>query len=253
MENSSEEAKKFVEELQWCITELEIGLQRQSPDSKQVAETIKILKILNSTKAPMVKKRQAMRNALGDYRKKMKEAEAKSLSGLRHSRFQPLGNKIHRKSKFLKQSHAKQQFLANSQLESNLNNLTLSSTTQQNGATPITNHDTENSNPHTIEVMNASDSDTRVTNDSSAACCSKSLHDSFKFLPSDNSFSFGFESEPQSASASGNSNEVGAGPESLQSLCNKSFGGVKLECDNKTGVRNYYKFTNSSNEFTFGF
>ena len=41
------------------------------------AEAVKILKILRNPSAPMVKKRQAMRNTFGDYRKKMAEEEKK--------------------------------------------------------------------------------------------------------------------------------------------------------------------------------
>lgn len=45
-------------------------------------DTLRMIKTLRSPKAPMVKKRQVMRNALGDYRKKMKEGEKKSLNGM---------------------------------------------------------------------------------------------------------------------------------------------------------------------------
>ena len=43
-----------------------------------VTEAIKVLKILRSDKAPLVKKRQAMRNTFGDYRQKIKEEEKKN-------------------------------------------------------------------------------------------------------------------------------------------------------------------------------
>ncbi|GFS08589.1 UPF0488 protein C8orf33 homolog [Elysia marginata] len=100
--------EKFHDELRWCISQLELGFQRQDPNSRQALEAVKILKILRSPKAPLVKKRQAMRNALGDYRKKMKESEKKFLSGLRNSKFQTAGNaKSHLKSKFLRQSHSR--------------------------------------------------------------------------------------------------------------------------------------------------
>ena len=44
-------------------------------------EAVKILKILQSRKAPLVKKRQAMRNTFGDYRAKMKKEQTKSAAG----------------------------------------------------------------------------------------------------------------------------------------------------------------------------
>ena len=47
------------------------------PDFYSAEEAMKILKILQNPKAPMVKKRQAMRNTFGDYRKKMAEEERK--------------------------------------------------------------------------------------------------------------------------------------------------------------------------------
>ena len=45
------------------------------------AEAVKVLKILCSSKAPLVKKRQAMRNTFGDYRAKMRKEQTKSAAG----------------------------------------------------------------------------------------------------------------------------------------------------------------------------
>ena len=42
---------------------------------------MKVLKILQSSKAPLIKKRQAMRNTFGDYRAKMKKEQTKSAAG----------------------------------------------------------------------------------------------------------------------------------------------------------------------------
>ena len=44
-------------------------------------EAVKVLKILQSSKAPLIKKRQAMRNTFGDYRAKMKKEQTKSAAG----------------------------------------------------------------------------------------------------------------------------------------------------------------------------
>ena len=40
-------------------------------------EAVKALRILQNEKAPLVRKRQVMRNTFGDYRKKMEEEERK--------------------------------------------------------------------------------------------------------------------------------------------------------------------------------
>jgi len=45
------------------------------------ADASKYLKVLLSAKAPLIKKRQVMRNAFGDYRKKMSDMEKKSTLG----------------------------------------------------------------------------------------------------------------------------------------------------------------------------
>ncbi|XP_014680962.1 PREDICTED: UPF0488 protein C8orf33 homolog [Priapulus caudatus] len=68
---------KFERELIWCIEQLELGLSRQKPDSKQAREGKRILKMLSDPKAPLVKKRQAMRSTFCDYRKKMADEEKK--------------------------------------------------------------------------------------------------------------------------------------------------------------------------------
>lgn len=134
------EAQKFHDELRWCISQLELGLQRQDPDSRQAVETMKILKILRSPKAPLVKKRQAMRNALGDYRKKMKESEKKFLAGLRHSKFQTAVNlKTHSKSKFLRQSHSRT--VEKDELGSHLSNLHLQQSFSEGPKSSAPDHD----------------------------------------------------------------------------------------------------------------
>ncbi|XP_028670102.1 UPF0488 protein C8orf33 homolog [Erpetoichthys calabaricus] len=66
-------------ELDWCIEQLELGLKTQKSTAKQVEEATRALKTLHSNKAPLVKKRQVMRNMLGDYRKKMEDERQKQL------------------------------------------------------------------------------------------------------------------------------------------------------------------------------
>uniref|UniRef100_A0A8D0HN39 Uncharacterized protein n=1 Tax=Sphenodon punctatus TaxID=8508 RepID=A0A8D0HN39_SPHPU len=69
----------FQDELEWCISQLERGLLRLNPTPRQVEETKHVLKVLQSHKAPFVKKRQVMNRVFGNYQLKMakekKEAE----------------------------------------------------------------------------------------------------------------------------------------------------------------------------------
>ncbi|XP_066432559.1 UPF0488 protein C8orf33 homolog isoform X2 [Eleutherodactylus coqui] len=66
-------------ELDWCVEQLEKGLQRQKTTSKQVEEALRAIKTLRSEKVPLVKKRQVMRVTFGDYRHKMEEERIKQL------------------------------------------------------------------------------------------------------------------------------------------------------------------------------
>lgn len=66
---------KLHKELNWCIEQLRLGLMTQKSSSKQVQESIRLIKVLSSSSAPLVKKRQIMRQTFGDYRKKIAEEE----------------------------------------------------------------------------------------------------------------------------------------------------------------------------------
>ncbi|KAK6965920.1 UPF0488 protein [Biomphalaria glabrata] len=213
---SASEAQKFSEELSWCITQLELGLMRQSPDSKQVAETVKVLKILKSSKAPMVKKRQAMRNALGDYRKKMKDAENKALSGLRHSKFKSIDSqKSSRNSKYLKQSHSKQLHLVSNQL---------------------TNLNLTNSQPNTTgQSIESHDLDSQP----SSSYSSEKKYTFFKYVPSDNSFCFGFDPD--------------GGDQPSEEMSEAQQKEKSEPTDNLSSKDSVYKFEKSFNDFTFNF
>ncbi|XP_070164983.1 UPF0488 protein CG14286 [Polyergus mexicanus] len=68
---------KFELELCWCIQQLEASLTSGKLQEKQVQDLSKQLNSLKSNTAPLIKKRQIMRNALGDYREKMAEDERK--------------------------------------------------------------------------------------------------------------------------------------------------------------------------------
>ncbi|XP_018091972.1 uncharacterized protein c8orf33.L isoform X2 [Xenopus laevis] len=66
-------------ELDWCVEQLEMGLQRQKSTPKQIEEASRAIKILRSEKTALVKKRQVMRTMFGDYRRKMEEERQKQL------------------------------------------------------------------------------------------------------------------------------------------------------------------------------
>ncbi|XP_030069061.1 UPF0488 protein C8orf33 homolog [Microcaecilia unicolor] len=74
-----DEASQLRREVDWCVEQLEFGLQRQKSTQKQVDEALRAIKILKSEKAPLVKKRQVMRGMFGDYRKKMEDERQKQL------------------------------------------------------------------------------------------------------------------------------------------------------------------------------
>jgi len=62
----------FEQELDWCIGQLRLGLMRPNAKTHQKEENERYIKTLSSSKTPLPKKRQIMRNLFGDYRAKMK-------------------------------------------------------------------------------------------------------------------------------------------------------------------------------------
>ncbi|XP_075686506.1 UPF0488 protein C8orf33 homolog isoform X2 [Rhinoderma darwinii] len=72
-------ADELRRELDWCMEQLKIGLQRQKSTPKQVDEALRAIKTLRSEKVPLVKKRQVMRIMFGDYRQKMEEERIKQI------------------------------------------------------------------------------------------------------------------------------------------------------------------------------
>jgi len=61
----------------WCIDEVSFGLLTKSPTAKQVEQGHKLLKVLGSSKTPLVKKRMLMQQRFGNYRKKIELEEIK--------------------------------------------------------------------------------------------------------------------------------------------------------------------------------
>ncbi|XP_022248382.1 UPF0488 protein CG14286-like isoform X5 [Limulus polyphemus] len=78
--------EKFEEELCWCINQLQLSIESKNVSQKQVEDSIKMLKTLQNPKAPLIKKRQVMRGAFGDYRLKMKEDKKKFGFGMNFTR-----------------------------------------------------------------------------------------------------------------------------------------------------------------------
>lgn len=72
-----EAENKFELELCWCVQQLEASLASGKLHDKQAQDLGKQLHSLKSNTASLIRKRQIMRNALGDYREKMAEDERK--------------------------------------------------------------------------------------------------------------------------------------------------------------------------------
>lgn len=66
------EGERFREEWEWCVNQLLIGLLYNSVTPQQVAESATVLRRLTSD-APLIGKRQCMREVFGDYRRAMKQ------------------------------------------------------------------------------------------------------------------------------------------------------------------------------------
>ncbi|XP_052760145.1 UPF0488 protein CG14286-like [Mya arenaria] len=114
----------FEQELFWCIEQLQQSLDILKPSSKQAEDASRYLKVLLSAKAPLIKKRQAMRNAFGDYRKKMQEMERKSTAVAKRAKLSSgeVGEGKGQKSLFFKRSLAKTSKSTNSYVGDHLQN-----------------------------------------------------------------------------------------------------------------------------------
>ncbi|XP_046360160.2 UPF0488 protein CG14286-like [Haliotis rufescens] len=100
---------RFEREVAWCKEQLFLKLHQVKLDSKQGFDLARAMKILDSDKAPMIKKRQAMRTTLGDYRKKMKEDEKKRAAAAKKIVLKPADESQTKLSKCLKLSSSQQQ------------------------------------------------------------------------------------------------------------------------------------------------
>ncbi|KAM5152989.1 UPF0488 protein C8orf33 homolog isoform 2-T3 [Mantella aurantiaca] len=81
-EEDSQALLKAIElqkELDWCVEQLEKGLQQQKTTPRQVEEALRGIKTLRSEKLALGKKRQVMRILFGDYRRKMEDERQKQI------------------------------------------------------------------------------------------------------------------------------------------------------------------------------
>lgn len=100
---------QFELELCWCIQQLEATLVSGKLHGKQAEDLNKHLRSLKSNTAPLIKKRQIMRNTLGDYKDKMVKDEQKLNKIVSSIKFtNPAA--VNKKSMFIKKAirHSKQ-------------------------------------------------------------------------------------------------------------------------------------------------
>ncbi|CAK9823733.1 UPF0488 protein CG14286 [Anthophora retusa] len=86
---SQEAEDQFELELCWCIQQLEMCLATGKLSEKQVHDLTKNINTLRSNNAPLVKKRQVMRNTLGNYREIMALDEQKHRKTASSIKFTP--------------------------------------------------------------------------------------------------------------------------------------------------------------------
>ncbi|XP_064536898.1 UPF0488 protein CG14286 [Drosophila montana] len=94
---------QFELELCWCVQQLQTALDSGKLSQKIAEDTAKNLKTLTSQTAPLIKKRQVMKLALGDYRLKMQQEEKKMLLASKQIKFTPAAD-ANKKSSFVKKS-----------------------------------------------------------------------------------------------------------------------------------------------------
>lgn len=72
VDEGEQQTSTFSEELEWCISQLQVGLLVPSSSKRQKQENERHIRLLDSSKTPLPKKRQLMKTLFGDYRTKMK-------------------------------------------------------------------------------------------------------------------------------------------------------------------------------------
>ncbi|EDW00458.1 UPF0488 protein CG14286 [Drosophila grimshawi] len=94
---------QFELELYWCVHQLQTALNTGKLSQKIAENAAKNLKTLTSQTAPLIKKRQVMKIALGDYRSKMQQEEKKLLLASKQIKFTPATD-ANKESRFVKKS-----------------------------------------------------------------------------------------------------------------------------------------------------
>ena len=69
----------FEEELEWCVSQLIVGLLSGNPNPEQIKESKKVIDKLQGNKVSYVSKRQLMNVVFGDYRRRMRETPLQRL------------------------------------------------------------------------------------------------------------------------------------------------------------------------------
>ncbi|KYN31048.1 hypothetical protein ALC56_14860 [Trachymyrmex septentrionalis] len=108
---------------------MEASLAGGKLQEKQVQELSKHIHLLKSNTAPLVKKRQVMRNTLGDYREKMAEDERKFSKTVSVVKFTDSAS-LEKKSIFIKKAAGYRTQNSNRQTDDHKTQNTLQSTEQ---------------------------------------------------------------------------------------------------------------------------
>lgn len=105
-----EQQERLDRELIWCVEQLRLGIASKNSSDKQIAEAVRVLRMLESTSTPAPKKRMLMKSTFGDYRKKMADElqhiDAKSKSDRSKISVKPASLTHQHKSTFYRRSNA---------------------------------------------------------------------------------------------------------------------------------------------------
>lgn len=71
--NDIDPVSTLEDDIRWCIAQLEMAAVSKNVTKKQKEESVKYIKLLQSSKTPVPRKRQIMRQNFGDYKQKMRE------------------------------------------------------------------------------------------------------------------------------------------------------------------------------------
>ncbi|GFU57690.1 hypothetical protein TNCV_3638451 [Trichonephila clavipes] len=96
----------FEDQIFWCLKHLEEKLQGERVSPREAQSILKSIKLLRSKRTSFVQKRQVMRLACGDYRKKMEEEVETTKQQIDDSEIEPVHDstygRVLRKAKSVK-------------------------------------------------------------------------------------------------------------------------------------------------------